>query len=461
MKQIFAGYYQPTDKEFKELWQTCLFVLDANILLDLYRYSKETREKLLEVLSNLSDRLWISHQAALEYQDNRLGVITKQEKTYTDVFDLLGKTKEGLESILSQEHPSIDVQTVLSKADDAFSIIKADLEAQHAAHPDLFADDFIRDEITALLKDKVGPAYPQEKLNEISKEGTKRYENKIPPGYMDDKKKDKKTYGTVVIEGQFGDLILWHQIKDKARETKKPIIFITNDNKEDWWWIEQGKTVGPRPELITEMLTEVSVMFYMYKPKRFVEYAVDYLGLEVTQEIINEVESVAEAKINWKQEALNALTALGGAASLQEIYDEVARASKTTQRQLPVSWQAIIRRTLQNYWAESEWFLGKEDLFIHIGTGQWGLKTPEVRSARGLFRETIKAFLEQSSGMKVDKIYSQVKALHPERCNDTIECSHGNPGQPEWKHQVRFALWDLKNAGDIDHLGDEWYVPDF
>jgi hypothetical protein len=67
LKKAFAGYYRPSDAEFRQLWEQCIFVLDANVLLNLYRYSDETRSKFLEILEVLSKRLWVPHQAALEY----------------------------------------------------------------------------------------------------------------------------------------------------------------------------------------------------------------------------------------------------------------------------------------------------------------------------------------------------------------------------------------------------------
>ena len=45
MKDSFPGYYRPTENEFAEMWESCLFVLDANVLLNLYRYSVDTREE--------------------------------------------------------------------------------------------------------------------------------------------------------------------------------------------------------------------------------------------------------------------------------------------------------------------------------------------------------------------------------------------------------------------------------
>ena len=44
MRKTFPGYYRPTEAEFRRLWDKCIFVLDANVLLNLYRYSEETRK---------------------------------------------------------------------------------------------------------------------------------------------------------------------------------------------------------------------------------------------------------------------------------------------------------------------------------------------------------------------------------------------------------------------------------
>jgi hypothetical protein len=67
MRKGFSGYYRPDEKEFSVLWKKCLFILDANVLLNLYRYPKKARRDLVKVLTLVNDRLWIPHQAALEY----------------------------------------------------------------------------------------------------------------------------------------------------------------------------------------------------------------------------------------------------------------------------------------------------------------------------------------------------------------------------------------------------------
>jgi hypothetical protein len=43
MKKLFPGFYQPIEKEFQSLWKNCIFILDANVLLNLYRYPSEAK----------------------------------------------------------------------------------------------------------------------------------------------------------------------------------------------------------------------------------------------------------------------------------------------------------------------------------------------------------------------------------------------------------------------------------
>src|SRR6476619_151567 len=78
---------------------------------------------------------------------------------------------------------------------------------------------------------------------------------------------------------------------EQARAAKRPIIFITSDTKEDWWWEHGQFTFGPRPELAQEMMSNAKVRFYMYNVERFLEQAQQYLDTKV--EII-EVKKAAE-----------------------------------------------------------------------------------------------------------------------------------------------------------------------
>lgn len=371
MKSEFRGYYRPSNKEIKKLWDSCVFSVDTNVLLDLYRISESSRNKLLAIFESVQERLWITHQAALEYQENRLEVISGQEDTFQKVSDLIWKTETELETIFRRGHLSIDTDTLLTKVKKTFESVTDELTKQKKDHPDLYNDDPIRDRLTPIFADHVIPPFTQEELNRIFEDGNKRYENKIPPGYLDIKKEGAIAIGNTVIQRKFGDLIIWKQLISLAKTEKKPVIFITSDAKQDWWWETRGKKIGPRAELIAEMDCEAGMGFYMYDLNRFIDLARKYVGADVDQELIDEVRDIAQPRGDWKSFVLQALWKLGGSAHLSEIYEYVENISDES---LPESWQAIIRKTLQQYSSDTESYIGKEDLFASYGAGVWSIR---------------------------------------------------------------------------------------
>lgn len=286
MKGLFSGYYQPTKEEFNQLWADCLFVLDANVLLNLYRYSPKTSKVLLGVIRRISSRLWIPHQAALEYQVNRLTVIAQQKKAYSEITSALEKARNQIESKLNEyrRHPYIDTDSILKQLDTTLEKISGKLKLSETEHPNLVHQDQIRDELTQLLDGKVGSPYDTEKLKAILKEGEERYRHSIPPGYSDASTKEG--------ERKFGDLIVWFQVVDKAKEVRLPIILVTDDVKEDWWWKFSGQTIGPRPELVEEMSTKASVACYFYQSDQFMTYAEQFLKQDVEKNAIDEVRAL-------------------------------------------------------------------------------------------------------------------------------------------------------------------------
>ncbi|WP_220493433.1 PIN-like domain-containing protein [Pseudoalteromonas sp. SR44-5] len=74
MKDLFPGHFKESQENLREVWDSCVFVFDANILLNLYRYSDATRNEFLSLLEKINDRVWLPHRAAEEYLNNRLSV---------------------------------------------------------------------------------------------------------------------------------------------------------------------------------------------------------------------------------------------------------------------------------------------------------------------------------------------------------------------------------------------------
>src|SRR5438045_6531454 len=112
MKKHFGAFYRLTEDDRRELWKSGHFVLDANVLLNLYRYPKKASDDLLEAFKALKERLWVPYHAALEYQRNRLAVIAEQKGRFADVRNIVSEVvpdvKKQLDALqLDKRHSSI------------------------------------------------------------------------------------------------------------------------------------------------------------------------------------------------------------------------------------------------------------------------------------------------------------------------------------------------------------------
>jgi len=285
MKNNFPGYFPPNDADIQKLWETCLFTVDANILLNLYRYSDHTRREFIKILKAIEDRLWLPHQAAQEYFENRLQVISQQEKAYEETTKAIENLQNDLNN--SRQHPFIS-EKLLGQLTSVLGSVSKELVKNKKVHSARTTEDEIKDSIGNLFDGKVGLPYKEEQIAVICKEGEERYSKKIPPGYKDDGKTDSNT-SPQINHRKFGDFIIWRQIIDKAEKEKKSIIFINDDKKEDWWLIFKGKTLGPRPELVKEFNDKTENRFHMYQADRFLQLAAEHFKQAVKPEIFTEV----------------------------------------------------------------------------------------------------------------------------------------------------------------------------
>lgn len=286
MKNLFAEFYRYSEDEIREIWNNCLFVFDTNVLLNLYRYSKDTSDEFLKILDEIHKKgqIWMPYQVGLEFNEHRIQIIFDFDKSYDDIKDIVSSefndAKKKIKNQYNGNHPSIDLKKIDNEIDECLKKIKSMIDDDKNNHPDRINKDEILEKLTLIFEKNVGSPYSKEKISEIMKKGQDRYSKNIPPGYKDGKKEGER---------QYGDLILWFQIIDKAKASKKPIIFVTQDKKEDWWWIQSGKTIGPRYELKHEMREGADVKFHMYSSEQFLEYASKHFGEEVKSTSITEV----------------------------------------------------------------------------------------------------------------------------------------------------------------------------
>ncbi len=289
MKNKLSEYYKLDDNELKRHWQEDLFSLDANVLLNLYRYTPKTRDTFFDLLDKIKDRVWISYQAAFEYQKNRLIVINKQHEAYNEIRTILENKRNEIEAKLNdyKRHPYLQTEELKRQIQSAFESINKDILKLEKTHPDYLQSDPIWLKLTQLLEGKIGDDIANEELERLYRDGKKRYDEEVPPGYKD--KANKKNEGNRSL---YGDLIVWNQLLKHAKTIPSSIIFITDDRKEDWWYKFKGKTIGPRPELIKEFKDETGKRINIYQADNFLDLAIKNLNQASNPEAIEEIRKV-------------------------------------------------------------------------------------------------------------------------------------------------------------------------
>ncbi len=318
MRDLFREYYRPSDEEFSRLWQKATFVFDTNVLLHLYRYTPSTRNDLLKVIEALQQRIWIPHQVGLEFSRDRVTVITEQNSIFSlikafDTFVEEKFKKEIVQRYGKRGHFFADLEKIQAIFQQTKQDLEEELQQTRAKYPDpMEHDDVMLEQLDKLLQGRIGSPYSEEKLAQLSAEFEKRYKQGKPPGFKDAKKnpsQQKNDQASKVPSQQeddssnpankYGDVILWYQLIDYAKQEKHPIILVGDDGKEDWWQRIHGKTLGPRAELRREMLEEANVLFYMYNFDNFLKKAQEFLEVQVQRGTIEEVREkrLQEAKL--------------------------------------------------------------------------------------------------------------------------------------------------------------------
>jgi len=270
MQEIFPEYYHE-EVTIQKAWDDGLIVFDACVLLELYRYPHASTKLFLEVLESRKDLVWIPFQFALEYQRNREGQITKQLNIYHELKRELG-TCHQLLCDETQRLPFLVQEGVLEKLRTTLDLLSAELTVAEKDEVDWYRDDPIRQKIDSIFSGKIGDPYSPERLAQVRLDAQIRYAQNKPPGFKDKGKKNGN---------DDGDLIGWFQILEKASIISKPVIFVTNDEKGDWWQKgAQGKKIGARVELRREIMERAGVELHMYTMNSFLRRALDVSGTE-------------------------------------------------------------------------------------------------------------------------------------------------------------------------------------
>lgn len=286
----FAGYRMPTAEQWRRVYTAGLVALDANVLLNVYRYADQARDDLLLVLDRLGDRLWVPHQAVVEFWRTRERVLLDPRETATIVKNLrevrnnaAGQLRSWGRAVSLPDERCAEIVDELSAAvERAVGRVEAFKRPTGLGAVDDTSSDALLARIEQLLMGRVGPPLDDEAYAAALEEGRRRVEAQQPPGYKDAAKGDKRSPG---------DYLVWCQLLlEAARRGSRDVLLVTSDVKEDWWRLEDGEPRGPRNELAEELLGRTGAALMMQTPAMLLSTARTALDLPVHEASVDAAE---------------------------------------------------------------------------------------------------------------------------------------------------------------------------
>lgn len=333
----FVGFKIATPAELDAALREGIVAVDANVLLDLYRFRPQTSQDLIKILSSFGDRLVIPHQALREFWRRRQrtqdsprsateaanGALVRPNRAVNDALGIWAKAigvDDGELSELTNEVDSF-FDTLKSKLLRALP----DADASHG-------EDFILAQLETILAGHVTLPLESEEWNECIAEASRRIQAKEPPGYLDAEKQESD-----LPEKGAGDYLVWYQATRYAQEQNQDLLIVTRDQKEDWWWHQQSKLIGPRPELASEYHKLTGHRLFLMRPADLLARA-SVLKVEVDRE------SSVDASRELATNSAGAFSALSHGLTLDEEERELSRELDAIERSVTAQgWRVRTR----------------------------------------------------------------------------------------------------------------------
>jgi hypothetical protein len=241
IKKVFpeaAAVFSFRPQSLEEVKDQFLVIPDTNALLVPYRTSPHSLEQFQRLYTNLitAKRFFVPGQVAREFARLRPQLIGEMAKYWGDY-------KSRINSIQEHHLP------ILKDSKEYREFLKLAREANVAIDKCKAAADAIKDLIRGWsLDDPVSEMYSrlftsdiivEPTINEdaILKDRKERKAYSIPPGYKD--------------QG-LGDLLIWHTLLMLGEREKRPLVFVSGEEKADWVYSSDNKPLFPRYELIDE-----------------------------------------------------------------------------------------------------------------------------------------------------------------------------------------------------------------
>ena len=248
----FAGFKIASPEELDTALREAVVAVDANVLLDLYRFRPQTSKDLIKILKSLEDRLVVPHQALREFWRYRQRTQASPRSATKAVTDALGKSGRSMSDALAIWAKAVGVDKeelaeLTARVDDFLQALTDDLQQFLQDADAERGGDPLLEQLEELLAGRVTERLGEGEWAQCVEEAARRIEAQEPPGYLDAGKQDSD-----LPEGGAGDYLVWYQATRHGKDAARDLLIVTRDEKEDWWWRQQSDFLGPRPELSLE-----------------------------------------------------------------------------------------------------------------------------------------------------------------------------------------------------------------
>ena len=307
----FVGFKIASAEEIDAALREAVVAIDANVLLDLYRFRPQTSRDLMKTLKSLGDRLVIPHQALREFWRHRQRSQGSPRGATKAATEALTKSARSTAAALDTWAKAVGVDgdelfDLYLRVDDFFDTLTGDLQQVLEDADAERSGDPILEQLEELLAGRVTSPLDHEEWAQCVAEANRRIDAEEPPGYEDADKQESDS-----PDGGAGDYLVWYQATRYAKEKAQDLLIVTRDQKEGWWWRQQSNFIGPRPELTLEYHSLTGRRLFLMRPADLLARA-SVLEVEVDQASSADAGRVADNEEGltdepWTLEALSAL----------------------------------------------------------------------------------------------------------------------------------------------------------
>jgi DNA-directed RNA polymerase specialized sigma24 family protein len=236
---VFSARVEP----LSTIKDSAAVVLDTNVLLVPFAVSPQTLRDIRTTYATLAAdrRLFVPGQVAREFARNRAIKLAELHQQLLD-------RKSRLPTAGIGKHPLLEnvpeYQAVLAKEAELLDDSK-DYGALLTTIADVVKSWTWNDPVSELYRELFTPEVVVDlelDREAIERDLAYRFANQIPPGYKDGSKPD----------AGIGDLLVWKTILKLATDTPQHTIFVSGEEKSDWWYKSAGRQLYPRFELTDE-----------------------------------------------------------------------------------------------------------------------------------------------------------------------------------------------------------------